>query len=105
MRFDLAFRVVLAAQLAIAAMAVVFWSVARPPLLELLAPPAPLVAVALSRWLLPAAALLGVACSFGAAAARLKRSQRMRLAASGLCASAFALVFAVLVSLSAAMGG
>lgn len=105
MRFDTAFRVVAAAQVAISAMAVLFWAVARPPLLDLLAPPSPAVGVALSRWLLPGTALLGLACSFGAALARQKRSQRMRIAASGLCVSAFALVFAVLVSLSAAMGG
>jgi hypothetical protein len=103
-RFGTAFSVVAAAQIAVSAMAVIFWAVARPPLLDLLAPPSPLVGVALSRWLLPAAALLGVGCTFAAAVARLKRSQRMRLAASGLCGSAFVFVFAALASLAAAMG-
>jgi hypothetical protein len=104
-RYGSALLTVVAAQGAVAALAAVFYLVVRPSLLVEASPaPGGALALALAPWLVPGAATAGVVASLLALTAPLRRSRRMALAAGGLVVSAFAVGFAVLAVLTAAMG-
>ena len=99
---------VMVAQLAVSGLAAALYLGARGRLVAAfrdsgIAVPAA-AAVALSSWFLPLAAAVGLAACGLALALPLKRSRRMTVAAAGLTASAFAVVFAALTAFVPLLG-
>jgi hypothetical protein len=99
-RYGAALATVLVSQVGVIALGAALYLGARPRLLAAFASagaaPSGAAAVALSSWFLPAAGAFAAAASATALLAPMKRSRRMSVAATGLTASAFAVVFAAL---------